>query len=505
MSPLLRIGGLLLAVGLWVAAPAATAPTNAARPNILLILSDDHSVPHLGCYGSPNAITPNLDGFAAQGMRFDRAYTTSPQCAPSRASIFFGRSPVALGVTRFLQPARPENVLFTDVLRENGYWAGAAGRGTHLNLQAGMAPNIDAAMEEAGLKYAPARFDLYQEWATRGDALVSVGDRFARVLDQIPAGKPFFLYFGFTQPHRPYEPVCSDEAFDPAKLKLPPDWPDRPEVRADYALFLRSVYDLDRGFGQLMKVLESRALSQNTLVVFMGDNGEAQLRGKGTLYERGNHVPLLVRWPGVVSPGGHSDILISGEDLPVTLLAAAGLPAPKEMTGVSFLSALQGRAFSAREYVFTERGWHGSGAVSTFEQVTRTSAFDLSRAITSRRHALIYNTLPERPFTPLDMADVWRNLTAAHEAKLLPSLHERLYFTVPRPVFELYDLEADPYELNNLSGQAATAEIERTLRSELVKWMVREGDFLPLPALTDGASSHSGGAQATPGKKTKKK
>src|SRR5690606_10433923 len=95
-------------VSTWVAficgvlAPAAT---DAERPNILLILSDDHSAEHLGCYGSRNAVTPRIDALAAQGMRFERAYVTAPQCAPSRASIFSGRSPVALRVTRFMQPA----------------------------------------------------------------------------------------------------------------------------------------------------------------------------------------------------------------------------------------------------------------------------------------------------------------------------------------------------------------------------------------------------------------
>ena len=108
-----------------------------SRPNVLLILSDDHSVPHVSCYDDPNTtkfdITPNLQKFAEQGMRFDRAYTTAPQCAPSRISIFACRSPIGLGVTRFAQPARADVPFFTDVLRAGGYWVGLDGRHHHLD------------------------------------------------------------------------------------------------------------------------------------------------------------------------------------------------------------------------------------------------------------------------------------------------------------------------------------------------------------------------------------
>ena len=142
---LLRI--IVFACGIVVA-------TAVDRPNILLILSDDHSVPHVGCYGGENIkrfdITPNLDRFAAQGMRFDRAYTAAPQCAPSRISIFAGRSPVGLGVTRFAQPPRGEVRFFTDVLRENGYWVGLDGRHQHLDGRAREAAHIDEVLRVEG-------------------------------------------------------------------------------------------------------------------------------------------------------------------------------------------------------------------------------------------------------------------------------------------------------------------------------------------------------------------
>lgn len=464
--PLLLLGSLM---ALGSACPAA-------RPNILLILSDDHSAPHLGCYGDPDARTPNLDAFAAEGMRFNRAYTTAPQCAPSRASIYTGRSPIAIGSSRFPLPPRREHAFFTDVLRQDGYWVGLDGRHHHLSGRSAGEPHEDAGLQDAGLKYLNDRFDHVAVHSTGKDATGA----FKAALDQVPSGKPFFLYFGFNQPHRGYRRQADDKVtmFDPARLRLPPDFPDLPEVREDYANFLYTVNLLDRGFGQVMKILQERGLAENTLVAFMGDNGEALLRGKGTLYERGCHVPLLVRWPGVVKPGTTSDILVSGEDLAGTFLEAAGLSVPREMTGVSFLPALQGRPFTGREYVFTERGWH-------WGPITRTDGLDLSRAITSQRYRLIFNLLPDRAYTPVDMVreKAWHAIVRAGAEGKLSDLHDRLLLRVPRPTLELFDLQADPYELKNLAGDPAMKEIETRLRNELARWMVRDGDFLPIPSL----------------------
>jgi len=478
LPPLLfRCLGLLIACSLF-GAMAAAAAAAAGRPNILLILSDDHSVPHVGSYGRSNAITPNLDAFAAQGMRFSRAYTAAPQCAPSRSAIFTGRSPVATRSSRFPLPPKREHAFFTDVLRQHGYWAGLEGRSHHL---AGRSANIaheNAGLEAAGLRYLDERFDFVNT-SDRGLMKKNPGEPFNKVLDRVPAGKPFFLYFGFPQPHRGYTPRPANEPlFDPARLKLPPDFPDLPEIRADYADYLYTVHSLDQGFGVIMDILEKRGLAKNTLVIFMGDNGEALLRGKGTLFERGNNVPLLVRWPGVVRPGTQSEVLVSGEDLAGTILEAVGLPVPREMTSVSFLPTLKGQSASGREYVFTERGWH-------WGPITRVDGLDFSRAVTGRRYKFIFNLLPDRAYVPVDMVnnEAWHAVVRANQAGRLSPLHQRLLFPPSRPLAELYDLENDPHELNNLAGQPATKEIETKLRIELANWMVAEGDFLPIPSL----------------------
>jgi len=165
---------------------------NHNKPNILLLLSDDHSIPHLGCYGTTNVPTPNLDRLASQGMRFNRAYTSSPQCAPSRTSIFSGRSPVSLGVTRFAQPARPDTVFFTDILRKNGYFAGLSGRHHHLSGRVSHTAVEQEALEKAGLLYAESRFDFVDKFRTRHEeGIERTGEGMKAFLNQVPEGRPF--------------------------------------------------------------------------------------------------------------------------------------------------------------------------------------------------------------------------------------------------------------------------------------------------------------------------
>ena len=450
------------------------------KPNILLILSDDHSVPHVGCYGNADFlkynITPNLDAFAQQGMRFDRAYTAAPQCAPSRISIFASQSPVKLGVTRFAQPARVDVPFFTDILRENGYWVGLDGRHQHLDGRNREAAHVDEVLVREGMRNLDTRFDHFVRAArTRGEDLEKVDEMVASALDSVPKGKPFFLYFGFNQPHRRFG--LEHEGIDPSALSLPPDWPDTLEVRLDYARYIDDVRELDYGFGKIMDWLEAQQLKENTLVVFMGDNGEALLRGKGTLLDRGTHVPLIIRWPGMAQPGSESDLLISGIDLAPTLLQAAGVSVPEEMDGMSFLPELLGRSMEGRRYVYAERGWH-------WGPITRTDGLDFNRSVTSHRYRLIYNVLPGRSYTPVDMpgSEAWISIHASRAGGKLSELHERLYFQNPRPILELYDLDKDPYELENLAENQAYAETVDQLRKRLEAWMISQHDYLPLPS-----------------------
>jgi N-sulfoglucosamine sulfohydrolase len=453
----------------------AAAAHAADRPNILLVLSDDHSVPHVGCYANPDIKTPNLDKFASEGLRFDRAYVACPQCVPSRAAIMTGRSPVAVQMTRFSAPLAAEYKVFPEILRAAGYYSGVAGRTYHLDGagEGRQPPETAKVFREHELVTFPKRLDFVK--TTSGSQRILA--QYREFLDAVPKGKPFVLELCFNDPHRPLDKNAIPQPHDPAKLKLPPWYPDTKGVRDDFARYYDEIARFDHDFGDVLAELTKRGLADNTLVMMMGDNGASQFRGKGTLYEYGVHVPLIGRWPGLIKPGTSAAELISGEDLAPTYLEAAGVAVPKEMTGKSFLKLLKGEPFDGRKYVFAERGAHGQALP------TNAANFDLGRVVIGRRHKLIYTATWHLPYTPVDFAGdaFWKELVQMHKDGKLDPLFERLYFSPTRPMFELFDLEADPAELKNLIGTKEAAGVEKELKAALQEWMILQRDFLPLP------------------------
>jgi arylsulfatase A-like enzyme len=333
-------------------------------------------------------------------------------------------------------------------------------------------------------------FDEHQlkTFKDRVDYLNTCGDqevagKVGEFLDQKPADKPFFLWANFSDPHHVWNAPAEFRP-DPAKLVLPAHWPDLPGLREQLADYFAEINRLDRTIAGVVEVLKKRNLLDNTVLVFCGDNGAALPHGKGSLYDPGSNVPFFVRWPGVIKPGGDSRALLSGEDLAPTLLAAAGLKPGAKMSGHSFLPLLKGETYEPRKHVFVERGPHGSAPVAA--NMT-SSGYDLGRAVRSDRYKFIYNCTPWLPYSPVDSAGGagWKEMQAANAAdKLLPGLRAT-YFTTPRPVYELYDLEADPSELTNLSGKPEVATVERDLRNALAEKMILDYDYLPLPALLD--------------------
>jgi N-sulfoglucosamine sulfohydrolase len=469
------ICALLGALFPLVAHAAAEAPET--KPNVLFILSDDQSVPHLGCYGNKAIRTPNLDRFAAEGMCFDKQFCGSPQCVPSRATFMTGRSAVAVRITRFSSPLPADVPALPDLLRASGYYTGICRRGYHLD--GGTRPtNVSAAVYERHpeLRTFDKRVDFLDQNSPPSETVPVVN----RFLDKVPAGKPFFLWVSFNDPHHPWDRNAISKPHDPATIQVPPYLPDIPEIRNALARYYDEVSRMDAEFQSVMDILDKRGLTTNTLVLFLGDNGYAFPRGKGSLHDPGLNTPLLVRWPGKVKPGSRSSELISGEDITPTVLEAASVTPLKEMSGKSFLKLLLGEPFTARKFVFAERGPHGN---APFTEKTRSNSFDLSRCVRSKQYKLIYNCTPQLAYAPIDSAgeNYWKRMESLHqEGKLAPEF-ERAYFTSPRPVFELYDLEKDPAELHNIAGQPELRDVEFELKSALHEKMMLDYDFLPLP------------------------
>lgn len=469
-----------MAVGLLLL--VATCASGAQKPNILFLLSDDHSYPYLGCYGNPDVKTPNLDRLAGEGMRFDRMFVSCPQCVPSRAALMTGRSPVAVRMVRFTSPLPPDVPALPDLLRDKGgYFTGIAGRSYHLDGPGAGGPRgnpeVGGVVEKHGLRTFKNRADYVE----KGSGLKDFGGKLETFLDLAPKDKPWFFWLGFSDPHHDWTTQGKRGSIDPAKLTLPPHLPDLPGVRSDLARYLAEIEHLDGDVQTVLDALARRGLASNTVVVFMGDNGMALPHGKGALHDPGIAVPLLVRWPGITKSGQTTRALVSGEDFTPTMLEIAGVAAPKEMSGVSYARLLRGENFEPRKFIFAERGPHGGDG--GMKPDISASTFDLARCVRSDRFKLIYNCTPHQPVGPVDSkADPgWTQMVAANAAGKLAPEFVTAYFTTPRPTYELYDLEADPGELRNLATSPPHAATLLELKRALTEKMVLDWDFLPAP------------------------
>jgi N-sulfoglucosamine sulfohydrolase len=463
---------------------ALSAVAAAERPNVLLIISDDHTAAHVGCYGNPDVKTPNLDRLAAEGIRFDRFYVAAPQCVPSRAAFMTGRSPVAIDMTRFSAPLPREIVAFPELLRKAGYHTGITGRSYHLDGGGRMPPDTERVFEQHHLR----TFDDRVDWLKPDGDRTKIPALVTEFLELVPDSKPFFLQVGSSDPHRPFN--AGSGTTPPERLTLPPHFPDTPALRKDFSEYYGEIERLDGDLGAVLRLLEESGHAADTLVIFVGDNGCALLRGKGTLFDFGIRVPLIVRWPGMAKGGDVAHEITSGEDLAPSILEACGVTPPDSMTGRSFAKRLRAEPFEPRTYAFAERGAHGSGLP------TNTGAFDLARCVVGERYKLIYTALPQLPYSPVDFAGnaFWKEIVGSNESGHLEPQFAALYFPPQRPMFQLFDLQSDPHELTNLAGQRETAAVERQLKAALQEWMILERDYLPLP-IPPGDGAQNRGAQ----------
>jgi len=465
----------ILAVFLLARTPSAQAAP-IAHPNILLILSDDQSARHMHCAGDPNVKTPRLDQLAAESIRFTRAYSTASQCAPARKSLLTGRSPAGLQQTLFTLPLQREATIFPEILRSDlGFRTGLVGRTPHLDGNSD--PWINEVANRYHMRNTRQRVDVFQiATAANGNTqALNTVDQFRAFLDNTPADQPFFAQVCFSDPHREWDEAFHPVKHDPEKLKLPGHYPDTIQLRKDLAAYYDEVARVDFYVGKVLGELQTRGLASNTIVIYMSDNGSSTLRGKGTLYESGVRVPLLVRWPGVAAPKV-SNALISGEDLAPTMLEAMGLPVPEDMTGISFLPILKGQPFTPRNHVFAERSAHTGLPVDS-------AAYDEIRTVIGDRFKLIYNAIPSLPYVPIDFkkSPAWRSIAEAQSKGKLSETFRRMYLSKSKPIFELYDLKNDPSELVNLAEKPAFLSIRKTMQKHMVEWLILERDHVPLP------------------------
>ncbi len=376
-----------LALGITLATQPVAAQS--PKPNILFILSDDHTAAHLSCSGDTTVKTPNLDRFASEGIRFTKMFTVAPQCVPSRAGYMTGRSAVSVRMTRFNSPLPRDIATLPEVLKkEGGYYTGICRRSFHLDGpgQGRMGPVTKKVYAENDLESFDERVDFLDRNSPRAQTRAKVTE----FLGQVPQGKPWFLWVNFNDPHHPWDGDAIQPPYDPSRIKLPPHLPDLPGVREDLARYLAEIARADEEFQIVLDAVKSKSGLENTLIIFAGDNGHAFPHGKGSLYDPGLNVPLLIRWPGTIKPGQVSDVLVSGEDIAPTCLAAAGLQPLPTMSGRSLLPLLKGEQYTPREYIFAERECM---AVPTSRRTRRPAAMTFP-AVPARRATSTSTTAP---------------------------------------------------------------------------------------------------------------
>ena len=433
--------------------PASPARADGTKPNILWLLAEDIGPEAFSQASTPEARTPIIDQLAREGVRYTRAYTTAPVCSPSRSALITGMYATTIGAhqhrTKNKSPL-PEGVrILPDRLREAGYFTG----------------NIVKFPESAGVKgtgktdwnfiqQSPA-FDT-RDWA------------------DLKSHQPFYAQVNFNETHRDFR--APPEA-DPAKVTLPPYYPDHPVIRQDWAAYLDSARDLDRKVGRVLAQLKADGLDHNTIIVLMGDNGQVHIRGKQFLYEEGVHVPLIIRWPPALSPpagftpGQEDPRLISSIDLTASTLSWAGVAKPTGLQGRIFLGP---QAEAPRDLVFSARD-------RMDETVMR------HRAVRDDRYRYIKNFTPEKPFFSPNaykakQYPAWNLIQQLHQKGKLNAVQEIL--CQPRmPEEELYDLQSDPHQINNLA-RSASPEHQAALtklRSAVTDWMESTHDRGRLP------------------------
>lgn len=436
-------------------------------PNILWITAEDMS-PYLGCYGDSFATTPNIDALAKESVRYTRAFAAAPVCSPSRACLITGVSTVSLGAhqmrSAFPIPDRIKG--FPSYLRKAGYFTTNNFKTDYNN---GAAPRL---IEESWNESSKTAHWRHQ-------------DR--------KQGQPFFAIFNDMISHQsrttvwPHEvfvrevqaKLSAEEIHDPAKVPLPPFYPDTPVVRKEWARMYDCVTAMDKNTGRILAELEEDGLAEDTIVFFYSDHGTGMPRGKRLLHDSGMRVAMMIRFPKRYQhlswhkPGEVCEDLVSFVDFPRTALRLAGLPIPDYMQGRTFLGDDRDQR---RSFVY--------GCRDRVDEM-----FEFSRSMRSERYLYIRNYHPylslNQPSVFPDLGAIRREITRLAKEKPGALTPAQLAYAGPsKPIEEFYDCANDPQNVRNLALQKLTVGQQRALdahRDAFVRERIRLQDPGPLP------------------------
>jgi len=462
----LAVAILFAAIGSPQSGIAANEKAGASKPpNIVLFVSDDHGLDALGCYGNPVIETPHMDRLAANGTRFTQAYCTSASCAASRSVILTGKFGHATGSYGHVHDYHHFSTFDTE---------------TSLPVQ----------LEEVGYHTARiGKYHLAPESVYRFNTVLDADPRSTVEMaeaceDIINQEQPFFLYFCPDDPHRghPFTPDPWDAPnsfgnkpdgypgvdtviYNPDDVLVPPFLPDTKESREEIAQYYQSISRIDQGLGKLQKLLAKAGKADNTIIIYISDNGMAFPGAKTTVYEPGIKLPCIVMDPRAQRKGIVNEAMISWVDLAPTLLdfAAADFEA-SDFHGRSFASILDSE---------NANDWNEIYAAHNFHELTM---YYPMRVIRDGKYKLIWNVAWQLPYpfaSDLWAASTWQGIHRANE-KLFGNRPVKDYLY--RAEFELYDLSKDPEELVNLADKKRHANTLRKLQEKLKTFQIKTRD-----------------------------
>lgn len=419
------------------------------RPNMLIIMADDLDSRQISCYGGQNIKTPNIDLLATKGVQFHNLYCSEAMCVPIRASLFTGLYPARNGAFQNHKVVYPGTKTIGKYLADLGYTVALTGK--------------DHCTKPDSIYH----FRLIPGFETSCTAITANYNTDSIQAFMTSIQHPFCMFVMSTNPHAPWT-VGNPAEFDPNKLVLPPHWVDTKDSRKEFCKYLAEVRALDNQVGDVVRALIASGKDKNTLIIFLGEQGPQLPAGKWTLYDYGVKSAFLAVLPDVIKNNTISNAMIQYEDIAPTLVDLAGGKPIEKLDGKSFLSALMGKTNIHRDYVY---GIHNN--------IPEGSAYPI-RSIRNTKYKLVYNLMSDSSYylkyymNPQSPSIVWKSWL--DEAKTNPIAKKMVNRVVKHPEYEFYDMEKDPYELNNLIDISEYKTTVEKLKSNLNKWMVQQND-----------------------------
>ena len=445
---------MLRTCALFLTLAVLAAPADAASRNVVFFVADDHGAEALGAYGNRVVQTPRIDQVASEGVRFTHGFATTASCSASRS------------------------VLLTGVHNHRNGQYGHEHEYHHFSAF----PNVRSLpvmLAEAGYRTARGgKFHVAPDSVYHFQQVVTLPTLEAFITAD--SAKPFFVYYGTHEPHRPFKHDAEDRV-DPRNVVVPPWLPDIPEVRDELALYYASVRSVDKAFGMLVDTLKRTGTYEETLIVYLSDNGAPFPGSKTNVYEPGIRLPLIVREPGRARRGSVNAAMVSWVDIAPTILDFAGIQVTPLVSSAPVAPgqfrndtpAIQGRSFLGILAQEQPVGWDEVYASHTFHEITM---YYPMRVVRTRTHKLIWNIAHPLPYpfaSDLFESKSWQGALARELTTFGP---RTIQAYTQRPAFELYDLERDPLESTNLAADPKHAPVLAALKAKIKAFQERTGD-----------------------------